>query len=123
MTPLPIKSLLTIIRQAVPGSSPAKDLLLLAAAAAAAQEGEWVVSSSAGPGWGLMWMMWGRGKAGADIHECRRHTTEESERGRERREEGALDKLAHLQGAVFKKVGREQCMKVGDSQSGLGNTR
>ena len=42
---------------------------------------------------------------------------------RERREEGALDKLVHLQGAVLKKERREHCTKVGDSQSGLGNTR
>ena len=69
-------------------------------------DGEWVLSSSAGPGWGLMWMMWGggRGGPGADIQECRRRIKEESERGRERREEGALHKLVQLQDAVLKKI-------------------
>ena len=67
-----------IKRETSCGSSPAEDLLLLAAAAAVLLQlldGEWVVSSSAGPGWGLMWMMgggWGGGGAGADIQECRR---------------------------------------------------
>ena len=58
-------------------------------------------------------MLCGGWGPGADIQECRRRIKEESERDRERREEGALHKLVHLQDAVFKKVRRKQCNEGG----------